>query len=181
MIDDLLAELLGQGYRVTVRPHPEYVKRYRARLDQLIERYAGTDPDELVFETDFTSNASIWGSDLLITDWSGISVEYSYTTERPCLFINTRIKCLNPEWEKIGITPLEIALRDEIGVSIEKDAVKEKTGETVRSMLERADEWKDKIAAVREKNVFNPARAGEVAADYIIRTLSARREKAKKQ
>ncbi|MBP5609733.1 MAG: YidC/Oxa1 family membrane protein insertase, partial [Clostridia bacterium] len=168
VIDDLLGELLGQGYRVTVRPHPEYVKRYRARLDQLIERYAGTDPDELVFETDFTSNASIWGSDLLITDWSGISVEYSYTTERPCLFINTKIKCLNPEWEKIGVTPLEIALRDKIGVSLEKDDVKEKAGETVRSMLSHADDWKEKIAAVRDQNVFNPGRCGEVAADYII-------------
>ena len=179
VIDDLLSELLGKGYRITVRPHPEYVKRYRLRLDQLIERYAGADSEELIFETDFTSNRSIWESDLLITDWSGISVEYSYTTERPCLFINTKIKCLNPEWEKIGITPLEIALRDRIGVSLEKEAVKGKAGSTVADMLERADEWKEKIAAVRDENVFNPGKCGEAAADYIIQTLRQRREKAK--
>ena len=179
VIDDLLGQLLGRGYRITVRPHPEYVKRYRLRLDQLIERYAGADPDELTFETDFSSNRSIWESDLLVTDWSGISVEYSYTTERPCLFINTRIKCLNPEWEKIGITPLEISLRDEIGVSLEKDAVKEQAGKTISEMLANADDWREKIAAVRDELVFNPGRCGEVAADYIIRALKEHREKNK--
>ena len=177
VIDDLLSELLGQGYRITVRPHPEYVKRYRLRLDQLIERYAGADPDELTFETDFTSNRSIWESDLLVTDWSGISVEYSYTTERPCLFINTKIKCLNPEWEKIGLTPLEISLRDEIGVSLEKDAVKGEAKKTVAEMLTNADKWREKIAAVRDELVFNPGRCGEVAADYIITALQKRRAK----
>ena len=181
VIDGLLGQLLGQGYRITVRPHPEYVKRYRIRLDQLIERYADADPEELIFETDFTSNASIWGSDLLITDWSGISVEFSYTTERPCLFVNTKIKCQNPEWEKVGITPLEIALRDEIGVSLEKDEVESKTRETVAGMVAHANDWKAQIAAVRDKNVFNPGRCGEAAADYIIRTLSEKREQAKKK
>lgn len=177
VIDDLLSELLGQGYRITVRPHPEYVKRYRLRLDQLIERYAGADPEELTFESDFTSNRSIWESDLLVTDWSGISVEYSYTTERPCLFINTKIKCLNPEWEKIGLTPLEISLRDEIGVSLEKDAVKGEAKKTVAEMLTNADKWREKIAAVRDELVFNPGRCGEVAADYIITALQKRRAK----
>ena len=181
VIDDLLGQLCGQGYRITVRPHPEYVKRYRARLDQLIERYADADPEELSFETDFSSNKSIWESDLLITDWSGISVEYSYTTERPCLFVNTKIKCLNPEWEKIGITPLEVALRDKIGVSLEKEEVAGKTRETVAAMLGRAEEWKAQIAAVRDENVFNPGRCGEVAADYLIKTLTERRDKTKKQ
>ncbi|MBP5349060.1 MAG: YidC/Oxa1 family membrane protein insertase [Clostridia bacterium] len=180
VIDDLLSELLGKGYKITVRPHPEYVKRYRLRLDQLIGRYAGADPEELVFETDFSSNRSIWESDLLITDWSGISVEFSYTTERPCLFINTKIKCLNPEWEKLGITPLEIALRDQIGVSLEKDAVKEKAGETVASMLAHRNEWKETIAAVRDKNVFNPGKCGTAAADYIISALKKHRENNKK-
>lgn len=177
VIDDLLSELLGQGYRITVRPHPEYVKRYRLRLDQLIERYADADPDELTFESDFTSNRSIWESDLLVTDWSGISVEYSYTTERPCLFINTKIKCLNPEWEKIGLTPLEISLRDEIGVSLEKDAVKGEAKKTVAEMLTNDDKWREKIAAVRDELVFNPGRCGEVAADYIITALQKRRAK----
>ena len=178
VIDGLIEQLLGHGYKIIVRPHPEYVKRYRIRLDQLIERYAGADPEELVFETDFSSNRSIWESDLLITDWSGISVEFSYTTERPCLFVNTKVKCLNPEWEKIGITPLEVALRDKIGVSLDKDAIG-KTGETVASMLKNRDEWKAQIAAVRDQNVFNPGKCGEVSADYIIRTLSEKREKAK--
>ena len=147
-------------------------------IDQFCDG-AGADPEELIFETDFSSNRSIWESDLLITDWSGISVEFSYTTERPCVFVNTKIKCLNPEWEKLGITPLEIALRDKICVSLDKDAVKGRIAETVSSMLTKRDEWRSQIAAVRDENVFNPGKCGAVAAEYIIKTLSEKRESAK--
>ena len=119
-IDTLLEQLMGQGYEITVRPHPEYVKRYGNRMELLMKRYESVTGTELQFETDFSSNASIWTSDLLITDWSGIAYEFSYTTERPTLFVNTKLKMMNPNWENIGITPLEISLRDQIGVSLEK-------------------------------------------------------------
>ena len=60
-IDPLLSELLGKGFDVTVRPHPEYVKRYGDRMDALMKRYAGYAGGDLFFETDFSGNESIFG------------------------------------------------------------------------------------------------------------------------
>ena len=179
-IDTLLEQLCGQGWAIIVRPHPEYVKRYRERLDRLIGKYEEKIGEDLRFETDFSSNESIWTSDLLITDWSGIAYEFSYTTERPTLFVNTKIKMENPNWEKIGITPLEIALRDLVGVSLNKEDLG-KTRETVAGMLAAPEKWKAQIARVRDENVFNPGRCGETAADYIIQTFTEKREKKQKQ
>ena len=66
--DDMMKGLLGRGWKVIVRPYPEFTKRYRPRWEALQARYEGTPEDELYFERDFSSNETIFTSDILITD-----------------------------------------------------------------------------------------------------------------
>ena len=172
-VDELIERLRGEGRQIVVRPHPEYVKRYRPRLDALLARWEGKQGDDLRFETDFSSNSSIYESDILITDWSAIANEFSYSTERPTLFINTKPKILNENWEKLGIQPLDYKLRDEIGCSLDKDKL-DRADEIVRDMLEHPERWSERIRAIREQNIFNPGSAGKVAAQYIISELTHR-------
>lgn len=169
-VDELIRNLKKPGRRIIVRPHPEYVKRFGVRLNALMDRWSKEIGEELTFETDFSSNASIYESDILITDWSGIAYEYSYTTGRPTLFINTKIKALNPNWEKIGIIPLEISLRDEIGRSLDKDQLS-LADEVIAEMSENPEKWEKRIERVRDKNIFNLGHCGEVAAEYILTRL----------
>lgn len=172
-VDELIRNLLKDGRKITVRPHPEYVKRYGPKLNALTERWKDSAGEGLVFETDFSSNESLYEADILITDWSGIAYEYSYTTGKPTLFINTKMKMPNPNWEKIGITPLEISLRDQIGRSLNKDELG-KAEEVIAEMEAHPEEWKERITKVREQNIFNPGTCGEHAAEYILKSLIAR-------
>ncbi len=171
--DELIRNLLKDGRKITVRPHPEYVKRFSPRLNALMERWKEQRGEQLVFETDFSSNESLYEADILITDWSGIAYEYSYTTGKPTLFINTKMKCPNPNWEKIGITPLEILLRDRIGRSLDKDSL-DRAEDVIAEMEAHPEEWAERIAQVREQNIFNPGACGGAAAEYILRALIAR-------
>ena len=171
--DELIKNLLKDGRKITVRPHPEYVKRYAPKLNALMDRWKEQTGEGLVFETDFSSNESQYEADILITDWSGIAYEYSYTTGKPTLFINTKMKMPNPNWEKIGITPLEISLRDQIGRSLNKDELS-KAEEVIAEMESHPAEWAEKIAKVREQNIFHPGEAGKTAAEYILKRLIQR-------
>ena len=173
-IDGLLEQLLRADRIITVRPHPEYVKRYGPRMEALMNRWADRTGPGLCFETDFSSHRSMDEADVLISDWSGIAYEYSYSTGRPTLFINTKVKAPNPNWEKIGITPLEISLRDRIGRSLNKDQLDRVNG-IMDEMAVEKEIWRDRIAKVREENIFNPGEAGKTAADYIIGRLTGRR------
>ena len=170
-VDTLLEQLLSEDRHIIVRPHPEYVKRFGPKLDALMARWAEKTGEGLTFETDFSSNRSIYSSDVLITDWSGIAYEFSYSTGRPTLFINTKVKAPNPNWERIGITPLEISLRDQIGKSLNKDQL-DQAPAVMAEMIENGPAWAERIAKVREKNIFNPGEAGRVAADYILGKLT---------
>ena len=169
-IDELLGGLLCDDYHVTVRPHPEYVKRFGQNMNAIVERWQDKVGEGLTFELDFSSNKSIYSSDLMITDWSGISFEFSFATKRPTLFINTKMKVLNENWRKIDCEPIEITLRDEIGISIEKSDV-HNIGEIVKDTFARFVEYEKKIEASLDRAVYNVGSSNEVGAEYILDRL----------
>lgn len=169
-IDEILEKLLCDEYHITVRPHPEYVKRFGQRMNATVERWKDKVGEGLSFELDFSSNKSTYSSDLMITDWSGISFEFSFATKRPTLFVNTKMKVLNENWQRIDCTPIEITLRDEIGMSIEKSDVKN-IGEIVKDTFKRSTEYEKRIEAALHKAVYNVGHSDPVGAKYILRRL----------
>ncbi len=165
-IDELLKELLGKGFDVTVRPHPEYVKRYGERMDAIVKRYEGYEGGDLFFELDFTGNTSIFDSDTVISDWSGTAYEFVMVTEKPCVFIDTPPKINNPDYEKITVPPLEFTLRDQVGIRV-KPGETEGLAEKIRALL--GDEsYSERIAKIRDKYIANFGRSGEVGGQYLI-------------
>ncbi|MCL1847016.1 MAG: membrane protein insertase YidC [Coriobacteriia bacterium] len=172
-LDKILEALLGKGYRIVVRPHPEYVKRFPMRMQAIIDRY--TEPcsqaDEkggtLVFETDFSSNETVYQSDLVITDWSSIAQEFSYGTKKPSLFINTPMKIMNPEYDLLPLVPLDISLRDELGVSVDTDKL-DGLADVVKDLLDHTEEYRTHITAVLQQNIFDIGDAARGGGDYLI-------------
>ena len=176
-VDELIERLMAPDRKIIVRPHPEYVKRFQPKMEALMKRWAGKTGDGLEFETDFSSNRTIWESDLLITDWSGIAYEYSYTTGNPTLFINTKMKMLNQNWEKLGIEPVDFILRRQLGETLEKEELG-RVNETVTEMLENRRGWHDRIMQIREENIYNIGHCGGEAAKYIIGRLTHKQAEA---
>ena len=43
----------------------------------------------------------------MISDWSGVAIEYAFAFEKPVLFIDTPQKINNPDCYQIDIVPLE--------------------------------------------------------------------------
>ena len=174
-VDTLIEKLYCDDYHIIVRPHPEYVKRYSARMNALVEKYRDKVGENLSFELDFSRNKSVYASDLLITDWSGIALEYCFATKRPALFVNTKLKCMNENWEKIGLTPVEITLRDRVGVSVNKEDL-EGCDEVVRRLLASSAEYEQIITETLENHLYNIGHAGEAGAKYILRSLKAKKK-----
>lgn len=175
-IDKLIEKLYSDEYKLIVRPHPEYVKRYGYRLNSLVEKYSEYDSEKLTFELDFSDNTSIYSSDLMITDWSGISAEYCFATENPALFINTKIKANNPNWEKLGVTPVEIKFRTELGVNVNKEEL-DVVDETVKKLMDNREDYKTKINEYFSTFTFNHGNAGEIGAQYVLKSIIKKKNK----
>lgn len=177
-IDDMLDTLLGHGFKVIVRPHPEYTKRYRARWEALQERYASQPKDDLYFEQDFSTSDSIYDSDVLITDWSSIPCEFSFATLRPSIFIDTPMKVGNPEWENFGMDPTDITLRNQIGCSLTLDQLGE-LPDVIGEMLGHHEAWQRRILEIREGFIYNLGHSAEIAGEYILSSILEKQEERK--
>ena len=168
-IDDLLRFLQAPGREIHVRPHPQYTRRFPSRLRTLVERYAAR--SEIVFDTDFSKNTSVYDADLLVTDWSCIAFEYAFVTKRPVVFVNTPMKELNPDWKKIGIPPVNITFRDLVGVSVDPSDLS-RVSAILNDFLARPDAFRAQIEKTLSDCFFNPGHAGEAAGRYILQALS---------
>ena len=175
-IDDIIKALYSDEYHITVRPHPEYGKRFASALDDLVKRYEGYDEKKLSFELNFSANKSIYSSDVLITDWSGVATEFCFATKRPAVFVNTKMKCPNPNYTKIEFTPVEISLRNQIGVAVEKEDLCN-LSETLNGLWSNAEHYKKVIEETEKELIFNQGCAAKAGADYILRSLAQKKKK----
>ncbi len=177
-LEEILDKLTGRGYQIIVRPHPQHVRHKKALMEQLKEKYRACGDIEI--QTDFSSNSTVFEADLMITDWSGIAYEYAYTTQKPVLFINTPMKVMNPEYEKIDTVPLNIVLRDAIGLSLELNQL-EMLEESVQKLLAEKTEYYGRIENFVQEYVYNPGTSSRVGAKYIIQVLQQKSKERKKE
>jgi len=169
-IDPMLKSLLGQGYEIIVRPHPQYIRLFPERMKALQDRYAKYS-EEVTFVLDFSDNSSVFLSDILITDWSNIAFEFSYCTLKPCIFINTPMKIMNPNYKHFGMEIVDITLRDKVGISINVDNA-HKLSEAVTGLLFNQEGYKARILDAIDQYLYHPGRNGEAGGKYIMKQLA---------
>ncbi len=177
-LDEILHNVQGKGWRVVVRPHPQYVRRNPGKISALQTQYAQT--EDVILETDFADSKSLYASDVMITDWSGVAMEYSFVTHKPCIFINTPMKVLNPEYIKYESVPMQIEIRDKIGVSLEPDAVSG-IGAVIEDILSGHLLPENQVAEIAGQYVYNIGSSGQVGGRYILETLRKLQSKVKSE
>lgn len=166
----LLDQLVTDEFITILRPHPQYIRLYPGKVEQILETYKPLLSDSFIIQTDFSNNSTIFQSDIVITDWSGIAHEFSYTTLRPSLFINTPMKVINPEYVQYDNVPLEISLRDKIGVSVDLDHI-DTVRSTVRMLLAQKEEFAKEIASIVDTYVYSIGESGAIGGRYILERL----------
>ena len=167
-IEEMLDELIQTDYQVIVRPHPQYVRHFEGRVDLLAEKYK---KDGVEFQKDFSSNKTVYMADLLVTDWSSISLEYDFSTLKPVLFINTPMKVVNGDYQELSTVPIDIELRDQVGISLELDRVGAKVVSAVDRLLFDQQFSPQSMQGLKEKYLYHPGESGKIGAKYMIQRL----------
>ena len=166
-LEQLLDELAGKGYEVIVRPHPQEVRLKREYMNALKKKYESSG---IEVQTDFSSNSPVMEADLLITDWSGISWEYAFTTLRPVLFINTPMKIMNPDYEEIQVESINLSLRNQLGRSLELDQL-DQTAETVAALLADKEIYCRQIDELAHEYLYHLDASARVGGKYIVQAI----------
>jgi hypothetical protein len=113
----ILFRLLSEkNMRFSIRPHPmSFKKKEVSKLELEAIGYKIDDNDEFDFNNFNT----------LISDWSGIFIEFSYFLKKKAFLINSPKKILNKYTQKLDDQSIEEFSRHEIGRVYEENSLKE--------------------------------------------------------
>lgn len=156
-IDQIMNELAKTNYSIILRPHPEFTKLFPRKIESLRSKYGD------MLQTDFSTD--ILDADVVISDWSSVAWEFSYARNKPSLFINTPMKIMNPDWDKYGVKPIDIALREKIGLSVELNDIG-----TINDKLEALKDIKNPRAAI-EEIMYDNSTASKESGEYLIKAV----------
>jgi hypothetical protein len=162
--EKVIEALVGRGIRTVLRLHPMTVRRRPRIVPDLRQRFA--DERLFVVEEDMNATAAWLRSDVMISDWSGAAIEYSFSLQKPVVYLNTAQKINNPDWERIGLRGFEDTIRFEIGRVVEPLSAAAVPDYVIECRNQTA-ELRSRLLAAREQHVFNIGRSTDVAARYL--------------
>ena len=147
-----------------LRPHIRTLRDSTKLIDSIKKNF-GQNPN-FVLETDVINFDSLNNSKCLISDWSGISLEYAFTFGRPVIFIDVPKKILNPNWSDIEIEPIETSIRDKIGHIVSPNNLEEVL-DLIRILDKNTQNISELIKDIRQKIVYNIGESAKIGAEYI--------------
>ena len=155
--------LLDSGFDVILRPHPMTIKKSNKVIQKIEKEFK----DNLNFklEIDIRNTESWFSCDCMISDLSGAAIEYSFTFEKPILYVVTPEKIVQEN--EIDLVSLEEKIRPQIGEIISLSQLSLLPSK-INQLLLSQNKFKEKIQKIREEAVFNIGNSGEQGAKYLL-------------
>ena len=162
----LIGTLLDSNFKVLLRPHFRIFKESEDVIRIIRDKFQNN--NNFLLEEGIIKPEIFHSSRCMISDWSGISLEYAFIFERPIIYIDVPKKELNEEADKISLTPIEVSIREKIGHLVDPDNLTE----IPKIISEINDESRaEQIRDIRSKTVFNIDKSASIGADYITKIL----------
>ena len=162
----LIETLLDSNFKVLLRPHFRIFKESKDVIRIIRDKFQNN--NNFLLEEGIIKPEIFHSSRCMISDWSGISLEYAFIFERPIIYIDVPKKELNAEVDKIDLQPIEVSIREKIGYLVEPDNLTE----IPNIISEINDESRaEQIRDIRSKTVFNIGKSASIGADHITEIL----------
>jgi len=111
--EDIISKILEAGYKVRFRPHPENIKRSAKYLDKIKQKFTN---ENFIFDDNSENYLAFEKAKCLITDTSGIAIEFLLLLKRPVLYFDDFDKIHNLQLEKFkNIGFMEDRIKSQFG------------------------------------------------------------------
>ncbi len=175
---EVIKPLLAAGYRTIVRPHPMTSKHRPALIEALCKQFS--DQERFALQLDIRDKKTLYESHVMVSDWSGVAMEYAFACERPVIYIDVPQKCNNPESDKIPQIPVEVSIREQIGKVISPQKLHELPA-AIEELYGQGETFVEKIRQARERCVFHLGTSLDGAVAEIAKIAAEIRAKNQKQ
>ena len=169
IIEDIIEILLKNKYKVTLRPHPMSQKKSKKKIEKIKKRFSNQ--DDFIFEDNILNFDSFFSSSLMITDWSGSALEFSFAFKKPVIFIDVPKKTNNPEFEKISLIPIEVSIREKIGKILLPSNLDLLPNE-IEMLISQTKKNQPELLEIRNQTIFHVNESKKFGAESILQLLN---------
>ena len=168
-VEEIIDILLKARFKVILRPHPMTQKKSKKKISYLDKKFSSN--PNFILEQDITNFDSFSESDVMISDWSGVALEFAFTFERPILYVDVPKKMHNPDFTDIPHVPIEESIRNKIGIIISTSDI-ESIPKKIERLCKESELMKDQIKRIRDETIFNIGKSNMIGANQIIEILN---------
>ena len=156
----IIQTLIENGYSVTLRPHPELIKKSVKILKKIKNRFQNN--KKFILNDNLLDLSPFDLSQFIITDNGGVGLEYSLIYRKPTMYINYVEKIHNLSHKELNIEPIENRFKKNFAYEINVDEIKNipkiisKMDESFKLKIKNLDNFFEKYIS-NEKNPSNKA------------------------
>ena len=165
---ELIDTLLKSNFRVLLRPHFRTLRDSKELIDSIKNKFEKN--LSFIFEDGVIPPEYFHNSICMISDWSGISMEYAFTFERSVIFIDVPKKILNPDADDLPLEPIEISIRKKIGHIVSTNNIRE-IPNIINNLNNNTGDFKEQLKLIRQNTVFNISTSSKIGANYIEKLI----------
>ena len=150
--EKIIDKIIEAGFKVRFRPHPENLKRSMNILNHFKKRFKG---DNFIFDDEPENTTAMENAKCLITDTSGIAIEYTLLMKNPVLYFEDFDKIHNDQFEMFkDLETMDEKVKSEFGYKFDVNQI-----DDLKKIINYAIlDFKDKDLDINEfinKNFYN--------------------------
>ncbi len=140
---NILQALKDTGFKIIVRPHPQTAIADKEMLDGLKAQFP--DSDDFIWDTSNDNFETLYQSDIMITDFSGIIFDFTYVFDRPLIYADTSMDTAPYDAAWLDEEVWRLAILPDLGKKLE-----ESDFPNMKEVIESVSD-NERYAAGREK------------------------------
>ena len=122
-IEEIIQSVLNKGYTVRFRPHPEIFKRSMITINYIKEKFSN---EKFILDDTYENINAMQNAKCLITDSSGIAIEFVLLFKRPVLYFEDNEKIHNTEFEDYNdLITMDQNVKETFGYTFRKENIKD--------------------------------------------------------
>lgn len=161
----IIDALLGTGYDITIRPHPQTLISEKEVIEPLLKKYHET--ERLHWNYDNDNFDCLNRSDILITDFSGIILDYVFVFGKPLVYADTTYDTAPYDAAWSDDVNWRIRILPELGVKLNEDDFP-----NLKKVIDNAvcnDSFRQNRDRISDEAWQNKGGAAKAVVDYLIR------------
>tara|TARA_B100000795_G_scaffold229176_1_gene186136 strand:- start:607 stop:1743 length:1137 start_codon:yes stop_codon:yes gene_type:complete len=151
-IEEIIQSVLDRGYNVKFRPHPESFKRSILTINTLRNKFLN---EKFILDETTENIDSMENAKCLITDSSGIAIEFVLLFKKPTLYFEDGDKIHNTEFNNYkDLITIDQKVKETFGYTFKKEDIKDLYSLIDKSIIEFTNK-ENEIQNFIDKNFYN--------------------------